>query len=381
MAAANTDKFRKKRSNFSTTLNGSIGSGDATITLSSTSGLPSDTGITLTIDRVDANGVSTPSARERITGIVSGSTIASALRGRDNTSAASHASGAVVEDIWDASTWNDAIDGILQDHYQLGYHKTLTDTNGNEWLEQGATASAVNQVKVSNAATGNAPTVEASGDDTNIPILVKGKGTGQVRLGQSTSTGVRLEADQPILDSSSNELIKFTKVASAVNELTVSNNATGSNPIVSATGGDTDVGIDFKMKGAGKFRRPSIVTLQAIGPAVTVTTGDGKVGFRVPAELNGMNLTGVAACVTTAGTTNTQDIQLRRVRSGSAVDMLSTKMTIDSTEVDTSSAATPAVINGSNDDVATGDQIYVDIDAVHTTPAAGTIVELRFELP
>ena len=110
-------------------------------------------------------------------------------------------------------------------------------------------------------------------------------------------------------------------------------------------------------------------------------TGDGQAWFVVPACLNGMNLVGVVATVATAGTTGTADFQLRRVRSGSAVDMLSTKITIDSTETSTTTAATAAVINTSNDDVATGDIIYLDVDAVQTTKAKGGAVGLEFRLP
>ncbi len=64
-----------------------------------------------------------------------------------------------------------------------------------------------------------------------------------------------------------------------------------------------------------------------------------------------------------------------------AADMLTTKLTIDSGETDTSTAATAAVIDTANDDVATGDQIRIDVDAVSTTAAKGLIVELTFQLP
>lgn len=124
----------------------------------------------------------------------------------------------------------------------------------------------------------------------------------------------------------------------------------------------------------------NVISLLIFDATTSVSTGDaaGGIFWRIPSSLNGYNLTGVAAAVRTAGTTNTTDIQISRKRSGSSVDMLSTKITIDSTELDSSTAATPAVINGSNDDVATADQITIDVDAVHTTPPAGLIVELTF---
>ena len=92
-----------------------------------------------------------------------------------------------------------------------------------------------------------------------------------------------------------------------------------------------------------------------------------------------MNLVAVAAAVNASGTTGTTDIQVHNVTD--ANDMLSTVMTIDSGETDTSTAATAAVINASNDDVATGDIIRIDVDAVSTTPPTGLVVELQFRLP
>lgn len=122
MAAANTDLLRKKKSRFATTLNGGIGSGDTTITLNSTSGLPTDTAITLTIDRVDANGVSQGSKIETVIGVVSASTLTNCVRGADSTTAQSHSSAAVVEDLMDAKSWDDLIVHLLKGHDQAGSH-------------------------------------------------------------------------------------------------------------------------------------------------------------------------------------------------------------------------------------------------------------------
>lgn len=54
-----------------------------------------------------------------------------------------------------------------------------------------------------------------------------------------------------INDNNNNEVISITTTASAVNELTVANAATGANPVISATGGDTNIGITFTPKGTG----------------------------------------------------------------------------------------------------------------------------------
>jgi len=132
---------------------------------------------------------------------------------------------------------------------------------------------------------------------------------------------------------------------------------------------------------AGSDYGKRVVTLLIAGAGSSLSVGDGASGlfYRIPSIMNGYNLVDVAAHVQTAGTTGTLDIQIHNVTD--AVDMLSTKLTIDSGEKDSLTAATPAVINTANDDVSTGDELRVDIDAVHTTPATGLVVELTFQLP
>lgn len=56
-----------------------------------------------------------------------------------------------------------------------------------------------------------------------------------------------------IADANGNELIIFDTVASAVNEITLANAATTTNPTLTASGGDINVGIDIVLKGTGTF--------------------------------------------------------------------------------------------------------------------------------
>jgi len=57
----------------------------------------------------------------------------------------------------------------------------INDTNGNELFLFTATASAVNELSVTNGATGTGATLAASGGDTNINLRLAPKGTGQVQ--------------------------------------------------------------------------------------------------------------------------------------------------------------------------------------------------------
>jgi len=125
-----SDYFRKYVSLFSTTLSSSIGTGtEETITLASVTNVPTDTEITITIDRVDSSGSATPTKMERITGTLSGSNLTSYTRGADDSTEQAHSSGAVVEMVWNAADWNSSIDGFLVEHNQTGIHEdTLVTT-------------------------------------------------------------------------------------------------------------------------------------------------------------------------------------------------------------------------------------------------------------
>jgi len=58
----------------------------------------------------------------------------------------------------------------------------IGDENGNEQIIFQTTSSAVNQLDVTNAATGNPPEISATGGDTNISLKITPKGSGQVLL-------------------------------------------------------------------------------------------------------------------------------------------------------------------------------------------------------
>jgi hypothetical protein len=59
----------------------------------------------------------------------------------------------------------------------------IGDESGNEQIKFATTASAVNEISVTNAATTNPPAVSATGGDTNIDLNLTPKGIGRVVLG------------------------------------------------------------------------------------------------------------------------------------------------------------------------------------------------------
>ncbi len=65
----------------------------------------------------------------------------------------------------------------------------IFDSNGNELLKFVSTASAVNEVTITNAATSGTPRIDASGGDTNVNLEVSSKGSGTLKLdGGATGT-------------------------------------------------------------------------------------------------------------------------------------------------------------------------------------------------
>lgn len=70
----------------------------------------------------------------------------------------------------------------------------------------------------------------------------------------NSTVSIRLPTATAISDDSGNEYIKFVKTSSAVNEISVTNTATGNSPDISATGGDTNIGLSFTTKGTGLIK-------------------------------------------------------------------------------------------------------------------------------
>ena len=65
----------------------------------------------------------------------------------------------------------------------------------------------------------------------------------------TNAKNIQVASTYGIIDENANEQIKFSTTASATNEITIANAAAGGNPVISATGGDTNVGLTLTPKG------------------------------------------------------------------------------------------------------------------------------------
>ncbi len=146
-----------------------------------------------------------------------------------------------------------------------------------------------------------------------------------------------------------------------------------------ADGADGTDGTD----GADGADAPTSISVYVSEAIYDLLVGDGQAYIAIPASVNGKDVTAATATLISKSTSGTVTIQLARGRQaapGTAhafVDILSTRLTIDVNEFSSTTATTPLVINGSNDDVATGDLIRIDVD-VTGTAAAGLIVTITF---
>jgi len=106
------------------------------------------------------------------------------------------------------------------------------------------------------------------------------------------------------------------------------------------------------------------IVLKCVADGIAPYTGNGITHFVIPDTIGGKQLTNAQAHVYTVGTGGSiTNVQINN--STTTNDMLSTPITIDLNESDSSTAATPSVIGGNNA-VSTGDVIRIDVDAVAT---------------
>ena len=137
--------------------------------------------------------------------------------------------------------------------------------------------------------TGTGSSVTFTGGDTSSKI-VYGTGSGSnpniVDLGFVTTTGTQTLTNKTltspiigtsILDTNSNQLALLTATSSAVNEITLANAATGNNPIIQASGDDSNIGIAFKTKGTG------VIQAEDAGGTVAAVKIAGKETMWIPA--------------------------------------------------------------------------------------------------
>jgi hypothetical protein len=136
----------------------------------------------------------------------------------------------------------------------------IIDENGNEQLIFQTTGSAVNQFDVTNAATGNAPSISATGGDTNIDVAIIPKGSGETKIGTGAAAA--------------------TLTSSGAHDLTLDTNSGTNSGAISIVDG-ANGNITLTPNGSGKVVLDGISFPNADGSAdqILTTNGSGVLSF------------------------------------------------------------------------------------------------------
>ena len=103
----------------------------------------------------------------------------------------------------------------------------------------------------------------------------------------TNSFNIQFDDAHGINDDSDNEQLVFQKTSSAVNYLEITNQATGSNPSLSANGSDTNVGLEFSTKGTGAIKFNDLAYI----PQQALTSSSNAVAWDTQSKPNAYHLT------------------------------------------------------------------------------------------
>ena len=145
----------------------------------------------------------------------------------------------------------------------------IADENSNEQLIFQTTSSAVNQFDITNAATGNAPSISATGDDSNIDIALIPKGTGETKVG----TGA---ADATITSSGAHNLIIDTNSGTNSGTITITDGSNGNIDITPNGTGDVTLQADTVQ--IGDNNADATLTTQGTGDLILNTNNGTNAG-------------------------------------------------------------------------------------------------------
>jgi hypothetical protein len=133
---------------------------------------------------------------------------------------------------------SDANIGVLATTKGTSNFSIYTNNFGQEQLRVAHTASAVNYVQVTGAATGGRPVISAQGSDAAVQLQITAKGGSSIVFSGNAN----------------NTTFGIGHVSSSTNYLNVAPSIAGAAPILSSQGTDTNIDLTLTPKGTGNVR-------------------------------------------------------------------------------------------------------------------------------
>ena len=232
---------------------------------------------------------------------------------------------------------------------------------------------------VANGGTGNTadPYARANHTGTQTASTISDYATATANFTNKTLTAPKIVSGGFLADDNGNELIIFTTVTSAVNEITYANAATGNDPSIIASG-ETNVSVKLAGKGSGfvygnrefsEYPLTDEATLPTTG--VKYVTGPAPYNMTILDVIAGLTVAGTGATLVTV------DILLEDTapNTNTFTTIFSTKPTIDASEFSSTTAAAAMALSVTA--IPKGHRLQLKIDTIDTNNlAAGLKVTL-----
>ncbi len=138
------------------------------------------------------------------------------------------------------SAGSDTNVSLLLGSQNAGNIRFLTNSLNDEQLRISHTASAVNYVQVTGAATGSAPSVAATGSDASVPLIIAGKGGSSVSF-QTNGVGSSVQ-------------FLITHTSAVANYVQTTGSTTGFGAKMFSAGTDTNIPLVLQPKGTGALQ-------------------------------------------------------------------------------------------------------------------------------